>query len=177
MAKSTEFIRFNSPVDYFNHQVELKSANTLNARPGMLLVLDANGLAVLCDATIAAHRVLPPFVSNLDTANRDDANDAVVSIDGTTQDSITAVASGSFDVRMKVDPLIANTGTNGQPALGDYIVKSLTTPGRMETLTSAQIDALVVATTISRGDVEGFTVGRVISAPDPDGWFRARLFI
>jgi hypothetical protein len=177
MARSTQFIRFVSPVDYFNHQVELESANTLNVRPGRLLVLNASGLAVLCDANNPVHRVAPVFVCNLDVSERDDADDAVVLESGNTLDKITCVASCNADVYINVAELVANTGVNGQPAVGDYVCKSLTTPGLYETLTAAQIQALITATTISAQEADGFKIGRVIEPPSPQGFFRARLYI
>lgn len=177
MAKSTSFIIERSPTDIVNHQRELQSGDLLDARPGELLIIGADGNAVRCDATNPVHRAAPPFICILDVPNRQDANNAIKFDDGTDGDTITCLGNMSLEAQIKVADLVVQTGTNGQPAIGDYVVKSLNTPGKYETLTAAEIQALVTATTISAVDVHGFIVGSVMQPPTTAGYatFRFKL--
>jgi len=163
------------PVDILDHQVELYSADNIHALPGEIFVLNAAGEAVRCDLGVAGHPTAPVYVCVINTQFRADAGGAAMAIDGTRKTVMSCLGAGAFEIDIDVADCVVNVNTNGAPALGHLIIKSPTTPGKLETIAPAALQALVPGTYSQIVASNGLVLGRVARGVDSKGKFRARF--
>lgn len=175
MATAMERIQLRYPIDGTNQEITRQADRAIAATltPGLIGVLDANGLLVLCNAgATAAHRVQPVQWINIDVSKRGDSMNAIVNRDGSRRAAVDCYHGAGLILRLLVSEVFE---AGSAPALGDYVIKSTVTAGKLAAVTSTELAALVPGT-IAAQDVHGMVVGAVVSVPDAEGFVEIRTY-
>ncbi len=124
MANSKDTMTPYFPKDLSTQLVELKAASGADHTPGQVVIVDnATNQSILCDGTLALHNAVPKYMVWTNSATRTDVE--IYRLDGTLEQSETCLA-GQF----KAD--VAVSLFTSAPSPGDFIIPSLTVPGRLD---------------------------------------------
>lgn len=124
MANSKATMTPYFPKDFSTQLVEAKAAAGADHTPGDIVVVDnATNQTILCDGSLDLHNALPKLMVWTDSSSRQDVD--IIRLDGTLEQSETCVG-GQFKADVAVSLFTV------APSPGDFIIASVTVPGRLD---------------------------------------------
>lgn len=162
MGKSKDIIRPHLPRDMSNQKIDGEASEGLT--PGVLVVRGTDRALEKCDTTNIngdpSHVHTPVEMIWTDGTSRND--DEFRKMDGSLVYLHTAL-QGQFTAD------VAKSVFEGDaPSPGDVIIKSLNNVGEFSAQTPADVEALTESAT----QIDGLTIGKVISAGEESGFVR-----